>query len=126
MALSKNDLAGAAIGETKEVEIKALGGVVRLRELTAKELSDYSKWQAKNEGPSDYEVCCQLGPIALVDDADNALYTPQEFAKIFAAKRPAAVSELAKAIIDMIRQSAYQEDAEKNSEAIELALRRTA
>lgn len=127
--LSKDAITRAAVGETTEVEIKALGGMVRLRELSAKELSDYVKWQTKyiadhSRNPTDFDIVCQLAPFAIVDEAGAQMFTSAEFEAAFANKKARAVSQLALAILKMV-QDDDPEEKEKNSEPTPIVLRPT-
>ena len=126
--LSKDAIKSAALGEVHEVEIKALGGAVRLRELSAAQLSDYVKWQTKyiaehGRNPTDFDIVCQLGPLVMIDAEGALMFTRAEFETEFAVKKPKATGELALAILKTAQDE--PEEREKNLEPTPIALRPT-
>ena len=116
--LTKDEITAAANAEVREIEIAALGGSVRIREMTAKEWSDHWKWHRKyvfdhnGENPTDYDALCRLGPLLIVDDSDQPIWAAKEFGEIFARKRQEVISQLT---AELLRLSVPDESAEKNS-----------
>jgi hypothetical protein len=93
--LSRDDILAAPDLATDTVKVEAWGGEVRIRELSAAELEEFTDWQDKQGDANSARVLKMAGMVALaiVDQDGNRLFTLDD-APTLAKKNKAALATI--------------------------------
>jgi hypothetical protein len=111
--MDKAQLLALVKSDVKEVEIKALGVFLKFRKFTGKVRDEFHAAVKAGNGSASYFEAA-IAAATVVDDDHNAMFTQEDVAALQEANA-VALSEIAKAAMDVNKiGAAAEEEAAKN------------
>ena len=110
--MNKEQFFAAVAAEVKEVEVKALGAVLKFRVLTGEARDKFHELMQGNSSAAHFEA--SIVAATVVDDTGEPMFSAEDVAKLKASSA-AAVGEVAKFAMEVNRIGATaEEQAAKN------------